>query len=101
MLFAVSAVSADILGSYRNLHRGLLEPINLYNPQPQTFAPLGPPWRGRNQVADMQNYIHHIHNHQAYIDPEAGAVLTRLRGNMQWIINNPNHPRIGDYQRKL
>jgi hypothetical protein len=49
----------------------------------------------------MQNYIRNVYNHEAYIDPEAGAALTRLRGNMQWIINHPNDPRIKDYQRKL
>ncbi|GAC75185.1 hypothetical protein PANT_14c00083 [Moesziomyces antarcticus T-34] len=109
LLFAVGALaggsssrpSPDVVRSYRDLHRGLLEPINLYNPQPQTVAPLGPPWRGRNKLANMQNYIRNVYNHEAYIDPEAGAALTRLRGNMQWIINHPNDPRIKDYQRGL
>ncbi len=108
LLFAVGALaggsssrpSPDVVRSYRNLHRELLAPINLYSPQPQTIAPLGPPWKGRNKLANMQNYIRNVYNHEAYIDPEAGAVLTRLRGNMQWILNNRNHPRIGDYQRK-
>lgn len=90
----------NALRAYTNLHRSLLEPIGLYNPRPQIVAPISPPFQGRNRVADMQSYLRNLYNHEAYIDPESGSVLDRLRGNMNWILNHPNDPRIRDYQRK-
>ncbi len=91
---------ASAMRAYTNLHRSLLEPIGLYNARPQIVAPVSPPFRGRNKVADMQNYLRNLYNHDAYIDPESGAGLERLRGNMMWILNHPNDPRIRDYQCK-
>ncbi|GAC75184.1 hypothetical protein PANT_14c00082 [Moesziomyces antarcticus T-34] len=89
---------ASAMRAYTNLHRSLLEPIGLYNARPQIVAPVSPPFRGRNRVADMQNYVRNLYNHDAYIDPESGAGLDRLRSNMMWILNHPNDPRIRDYQ---
>ncbi|ETS60027.1 hypothetical protein PaG_06018 [Moesziomyces aphidis] len=86
---------------YNTAYFHRLSQVHAYVGTPSITAPLSPPWPEHEQTWQMQRYVNLLHQHEAYIDPEAGRHLDRLRKNAIWLYNHRDSSHISAHQRKL
>ncbi|SPO45742.1 uncharacterized protein PSANT_03428 [Moesziomyces antarcticus] len=86
---------------YNTAYFHRLSQVHAYVGTPSITAPLSPPWPEHEQTWQMQRYVNLLHQHDAYIDPEAGRHLDRLRKNAIWLYNHRDSSRISAHQRSF